>query len=450
MTRRQWRWPLVFLTAAGLAVAAGVAVSPAASASEPKRPLDNDCSGGNVALTFDDGPGPHTRAMLDELDALHVRATFFVVGKNIATGGAAAAELLRAEVADGHSVQNHTYDHASITGASTGTAPLTDTQIKQELTRASTAIVAAGVPKPTLYRPPYGDIDAHADALARSLGYRIVMPWGMPGTNIMDSKDWDGSSTEQIVSNVVDGYTIDGNRYDGIEDGTIVLMHDGLEQETLNAIAALQPIVDHMNAQHLCATTTIRADATGGVVPAPPLPEPAAALNLVRNPSLEQRRGAGLAAEPICFQHAGADLAGTTARWSRITGAHRGVAADQVTVTRWASGDRKLVLSQNTADSSCLAVARPGVRYGTWVWFKGSWPASGAHPATVCVITYYRDATGTWQYWETGTCVDPSNTWKLTGYVTAPLPAGADAVSFGLALSGTGTLVTDDYSLAAQ
>ncbi|GAA2909058.1 hypothetical protein Acy02nite_59100 [Actinoplanes cyaneus] len=448
MTRRQWWRPLAFPVAAGLAVVTGV--FQAAAASEPKRPLGNDCSGGNVAFTFDDGPGPHSRAMLDELNALRVTATFFVVGKNVADGGATTAALLRAEVAGGHSVQNHTYDHASVTGASTGTTPLTDDQIKRELNQASTAIVAAGVPKPTLYRPPYGDIDAHADALARSLGYRIVMPWGLPGANIVDPRDWAGTSTEQIVSAVVDGYTADGTTYNGIRDGTIVLMHDGLGQETLNSIAALQPIVDHMNAQHLCATTAIRADATGGVVPALPLPEPAAALNLVRNPSLEQRRGTGLTAEPVCFQHAGADLAGTTARWSRIAGAHRGVAADQVTVTRWASGDRKLVLSQNTADSSCLAVAEPGVRYGTWVWFKGSWPTSGTHPATVCVITYYREMTGTWQYWETGTCVDPSSTWKLAGYVTGPLPAGADAVSFGLALNGTGSLVTDDYSLAAQ
>lgn len=283
MTSRQWRWPFAFLAAAGLALAAGVAVSQSASASEPKRPLDNDCSAGKVAFTFDDGPGPHSKAALDELNALHVKATFFVVGKNLVDGGTTAAALLRSEVAAGHTVQNHTYDHASITGASTGTAPLTDKKITKELDDASRAIVAAGLPRPTLYRPPYGDIDAHADAVARGLGYRIVMPWGLPDANIMDSKDWSGISTDEIVSNVVNGYTIDGNSYNGIKDGTIVLMHDGLGQESLNSIAALQPIVDFMNAHHLCATTAIRADATGGVVPAPvvptpPLPEPAAVV----------------------------------------------------------------------------------------------------------------------------------------------------------------------------
>jgi peptidoglycan/xylan/chitin deacetylase (PgdA/CDA1 family) len=451
MISRPWQWSLAFLSAAGLAVSIGFAVSQVASAKAgPNRPIDNDCSAGHVEFTFDDGPGIHSRQMLDELNALRIKATFFAIGENIVEGGSPAAALLRDEVAAGHSVQNHTYDHASITGGSTETAPLSEKQIVQELDGATRAIVAAGLPRPTLYRPPYGDIDTRADDVARGLGYRIVMPWGLPGANVMDSKDWSGVSTEQIASNVINGYTIDGGFYNGIKDGTIVLMHDGLGQETLNSIAALQPIVDYMNAHQLCSTSTIRADATGGVVPPPPLPEPGAAQNLVQNPSLEKRRAGGSSAEPTCFQRAGAELAGNEARWSRVSGGHRGKAAEQVTITRWTRGDRKLVLSQSTSDRACLPVAKVGVRYGTWLWYKGNWPTSGSAATKVCMITYYRDSSGTWQYWQTGSCVAPASTWKLARFVTAPLPAGASAVSFGLALMGKGTLITDDYSLAAQ
>jgi peptidoglycan/xylan/chitin deacetylase (PgdA/CDA1 family) len=448
MRIRRWRWPLAFLAATSLALPIGFSVTYAASAtSQPKRPIDNDCSAGQVEFTFDDGPGVHTRAMLDELKALRIKATFFVVGKNIVKGGPDAVALIRDEVAAGHSVQNHSYDHTSFTGASTGTAPLTDTRIGQELDKTTKAIVAAGLPRPTLYRPPYGDIDVRVDNIARGLGYRIVMPWGLPGTNIMDSKDWSGISTEEIVSNVVNGYTIDGSFYDGIKDGTVVLMHDGIGQETLNSIAALQPIVDYMNTHHLCSTATIRDDATGGVVPPPPPPEPSAAQNLVHNPSLEQRSPSG---EPTCFQRAGAETTANEARWSRVTGAHSGKAADQVTVTRWTGGDRKLVLSQSPTDPTCLAAVKSGVRYGTWLWYKGSWSVSGAKATKACMITYYRDSSGTWNYWQTGRCVEPASTWKLTSFVTDPLPAGASAVSFGLALMGKGTLITDDYSLAPQ
>jgi peptidoglycan/xylan/chitin deacetylase (PgdA/CDA1 family) len=426
-------------------------VAQAASAKTgPKRPIGNDCSAGHVSFTFDDGPAVHSREMLNELNALGIKATFFAIGKNIIDGGPGAAALLRDEVAAGHSVQNHTYDHASITGESVQTAPLTAKQITQELDSATKAIIAAGVPRPTLYRPPYGDIDARADDVARGLGYRIVMPWGLPGANIMDSKDWSGASTDQIVSNVVNGYTIDGDVYNGIKDQTIVLMHDGLGQETLNSIAALQPIVDYMNAHHLCSTATIRPDATGGVVPPAPLPEPAAAKNLVHNPSLEERRAGGTTAAPTCFQRAGAGTAGNTAQWSRVSGAHKGKAAEQVTITRWTGGDRKLVLSQSPSDSTCLPTVKSGTSYGAWLWYKGNWAVSGAAATKVCLITYYRDSSANWNYWETGRCVDPAATWKLTSFVTAPLPAGASAISFGLALMGKGTLITDDYSLAAQ
>jgi peptidoglycan/xylan/chitin deacetylase (PgdA/CDA1 family) len=447
MRSRSWRGPSAFLAAVGLALPIGFSVAYAAAA---KRPIDNDCSSGYVEFTFDDGPGIHSRKVLDELKALRIKATFFVVGKNIANGGSQAVALLRDEVAAGNTVQNHSYDHASFTGESTQTTPLTEKQIVKELDSATRAIVAAGLPRPTLYRPPYGDIDARADEVAQGLGYRLVMPWGFPGTNIMDSKDWSGISTEEIASNVIKGYTIDGSFYNGIKDGTVVLMHDGGGQETLNSLAALQPIVDHMNRQHLCSTATIRADATGGRVAPPPPPEPGAAQNLVRNASLEERPGGKASSEPACFQQAGAEIAGNEARWSRVSSAHSGKAAQQVNITRWTGGDRKLVLSQNPSDTACLAAVKSGSSYGTWLWYRGSWPVSGAAATKVCMITYYRESSGAWNYWETGRCVEPSSTWKIASFVTEPLPAGASAVSFGLALMGKGTLVTDDYSLAAQ
>jgi peptidoglycan/xylan/chitin deacetylase (PgdA/CDA1 family) len=433
--------PAVVLAAASLALPIAFVVAHGLPAKrEPARPIDNDCSAGYVEFTFDDGPGAHTRELLNKLDALHLKATFFVIGKNIEKGGHEAAALVRELAAAGHSVQNHTYDHASFTGESTNTAPLSNERIVQELDRGSRTIVAAGLPRPTLYRPPYGDVDARADEVAQEMGYRLVSPWGITDSNIVDSKDWAGASTEQIVSSVTNGYTSGGYVRNGIKDRTIVTMHDGGD-DPLQAIAALQPIVDYMNAHHLCSTTAIRDDATGGQVPAPPLPEPGA-RNLVRNPSLEKyRRG-----EPACFQHAEKDTGGVAAQWSGVSDAHTGKAAEQVVVERSTGGDRKLILSQRPVDSVCLAAVKPRVSYGTWLWYKGDWPAK----TEVCMITYYRLPSGDWKYWETGPAVRPSSTWNLTSFITAPLPKGATAISFGLEISGAGTLVTDDYSMAAQ
>lgn len=424
-----------------LAVRAGAATS-------ASGPLDNDCSGGYVAFTFDDGPGPNSAAVIQALRDLNLEATFFVNGNKLKTP--AGRQTLRNEVALGFSVQNHGYTHKSFTGASTGQKPMTDAQVTSELEDTTSAIVAAGAPRPTLYRPPYGDINAYYDLIARNLGYRIVMPWGTPTGNIVDSLDWTGLSPEQIASNVINGYTRNGHFYPGIKAESIVTMHDGEHETTLSSIQALPLIVDYMNEQRLCSTATIRPDATGGVVPTPAPPEPTTG-NLVQNPSLEALRATGSpAAEPLCFQQAAASLASDVASWSLTSDAHSGSVAQRVDVTSWTQGDRKLVLTQRQAESSCLAAVTPGRTYSMWVWYRGSWAWSGANPTKVSMVTYYRNASGGWVYWQASPLFAPTSSWNLAYFQSAPLPDGATAISFGLAITGVGTLTTDDYALAAS
>jgi peptidoglycan/xylan/chitin deacetylase (PgdA/CDA1 family) len=412
------------------------------------NPINNDCSGGTVAFTFDDGPDVNTPQVMQALQGLNLGATFFVLGSKIA-GSPANQQIIRDEVAAGFSVQDHSYDHASFTGASTGTQPLTESQVQTELDAASAAIVDAGAPRPTLYRPPYGDINAFDDNVAQHLGYRIVMPWGTPTGNIVDSQDWTGISPAAIVSNVTQGFTKNGNFYPGIKANSIISMHDGEYGTTQNTLQALQPIVDYMNSKHLCSAGTIRPDATGGVVPPPAPPEPLFG-NLVQNASLEALRSANSpAAEPVCFQQAGANVASNVATWALTSDAHSGAVAERVSVTNWTAGDRKLVLTQRTSEqSSCLAAVTPGHTYSMWVWYKGTWDYSGSSATKVSIASYYRNASGVWTYWQASPLVSPSSSWNLANFTSAPLPAGATAVSFGLAIQGNGTLTTDDYALA--
>jgi peptidoglycan/xylan/chitin deacetylase (PgdA/CDA1 family) len=434
----------VALCSAALILVLGVKPTPAATS-----PIGNDCSGGYVAFTFDDGPGPNTPALLQTLRDLNLKATFFVLGNKV-DASETNRQTVRDELAGGFGVQNHAYDHASFTGASTGTQPLTEAQVAAELEDAATAITNAGAPKPTLYRPPYGDVNSYYDLIAQRLGYRIVMPWGTPTGNIVDSQDWTGISPATIAANVTQGYTKNGNFYPGIRANSIVSMHDGLDATTLNTIQALRPIVDYMNSKHLCSTDTIRADATGGVVPPPAPPQPTTG-NLVQNPSLEVLRAANSpAAEPVCFQQAGASVASNVATWSLTSDAHSGAVAERVDVPSWTAGDRKLVATQRQSESSCLAAVTPGRTYTMWVWYKGSWAYAGPSATKVSIATYYRNAAGSWVYWQSSPLVAPSSSWTLASFTSAPLPAGATAISFGLAISGAGSLTTDDYALAVN
>lgn len=72
-----------------------------------------DCGAKLLAITFDDGPGKYTGALLDGLAERGVHATFFVNGVN-ASGW---PETLKRIVNEGHQLANHTYNHKTLTPA---------------------------------------------------------------------------------------------------------------------------------------------------------------------------------------------------------------------------------------------------------------------------------------------------------------------------------------------
>ncbi|MFJ6001784.1 polysaccharide deacetylase family protein [Arthrobacter sp. NPDC092385] len=221
-----------------------------------ERPLDNNCSGGNVTFTFDDGPRENTEKVLDALDGYGIDAVFFWNGQKIKGRERTVTRAL----AEGHVIGNHSWDHPDLT---TGELPdgSTDTWsagwVRSELERTNDALVAAGAPRPTLYRPPYGAINKQVDDVAQELGLRLVMPWGYhEDDNIVDTHDNEGASSQEIIDATVRG----------MQDESIITMHDGQGQATLNSVDALQAIVDAMNEKGLCATTKMREDTTGNVL----------------------------------------------------------------------------------------------------------------------------------------------------------------------------------------
>ncbi len=417
------------------------------------RPLLNTSCKGYAIFTFDDGPSTTTtQPLLDEMNALNIKGYFFVIGDKVSAG----SQIVKNEVASGDVIGNHTWDHQSFTGASTGTAPLTDAQVTSEIGQTQSAVTALGLPAPTTYRPPYGDVNTEEDTLIRNtFGLQIVAPFALQSSTggvIADSRDWTGVGTDQIVQNVTVGYTAASGRfYPGMQQSTpsqpaILAFHDTTGTTLYNA---LQPIVDWMNANGFCTTRTMRADATGGLVALPPTAEPASGL--VVNPSVETDWPAGNAGSFPTTWPAGWMTAGwgtRTATFGTTTDAHTGAQAVTVSVSNWQSGDAKWVIVQRgsgtTSSNTYTPLAQPGHTYTFWAWTQGQWSGSAG------IVAYYRDANNVWNYWTSGFAIPSSSGWNLISFTTAPLPAGATAVSFGVALSGNGTLTTDDYEMVAN
>jgi peptidoglycan/xylan/chitin deacetylase (PgdA/CDA1 family) len=176
---------------------------------------------GQAVLTFDDGPDASpdgTVAVLDALDAAGAKATFFLVGEQMAAAPDVAAEML----ARGHEVGVHGQRHFRH-----DRVPVAESVADIEAGHAALAD-ALGSP-PRFYRPPYGKLTPDGAEACSRLGLEIAYwsTWGL---------DWEPLSSERIARRV--------NR--DLDDGCVVLLHDSARYavrpsaaETARAIAAI-------------------------------------------------------------------------------------------------------------------------------------------------------------------------------------------------------------------
>ena len=166
-----------------------------------------------VALTFDDGPSPYTRAILGILHRARVPATFFPVGYSLDRW----PRSLAGEAHGGHVVGDHTLHHPPL-------ARLSFRDQLHELRGEASRLRRRGMPAVRLMRPPYGSYDRRTLTIARRLRMLVVM-WSV------DSEDYTRPGRAQIVRNVLAG----------AKPGAIVLMHDGggPREQTVAALPAI-------------------------------------------------------------------------------------------------------------------------------------------------------------------------------------------------------------------
>ena len=118
-----------------------------------------------AALTFDDGPDPElTPRILAILARYDVRATFNLMGWNALQH----PDLVRAVVAAGHELGNHTWSHQDLTFQSPAAT-------YWQLERGLVAVERAAGVRPRFFRPPRGELTGAALQAAAQLGHDILL-----------------------------------------------------------------------------------------------------------------------------------------------------------------------------------------------------------------------------------------------------------------------------------
>jgi peptidoglycan/xylan/chitin deacetylase (PgdA/CDA1 family) len=152
-----------------------------------------------VALTFDDGPSPDTDRILDILAEHNLRATFFLIGRQVERFPQAARRI----ATEGHTVGNHSYTHPIYLYRSSR-------ETYRQLQQAQEVIFGATGIRPEFARPPCGVRTPAYFSGARSLGLRTVQ-WDVAGF------DWKSNPPRIIARDVLRK----------VRAGSIILLHDG-------------------------------------------------------------------------------------------------------------------------------------------------------------------------------------------------------------------------------
>ncbi|HEY3266351.1 MAG TPA: polysaccharide deacetylase family protein [Armatimonadota bacterium] len=184
-----------------------------------------------IALTFDDGPHPKmVGRILAILGRNHVRATFFVVGQS----ALAHPDLVRAEVAAGHQVSNHTFHHARMN------------MVLPSLAEPEIAACDAAISRIThrradaYFRPPGGEVNPNLMDVCRRLGKTVVMYSD-------DPQDFKNLGEDVLLQRLLAN----------AKPGGIILLHDNVKQ----TIHILPTLIASLKARGYTFVTISQLDA---------------------------------------------------------------------------------------------------------------------------------------------------------------------------------------------
>ncbi|GAA3243729.1 polysaccharide deacetylase family protein [Actinocorallia longicatena] len=397
-----------------------------------------------VSLTFDDGLADQYTNGLPILDAHGMKGTFYVISGRLGTSGNLTQAQATTIAAGGHEIGGHTLTHADL-------PTLNPAQQRVQICDDRVALLGMGFTVKN-FAYPFGNADATTEQASDDCGYNSARGVG----GLVSPGGCGGCPTAEDIPPVDPEYVATPS---SIKTTTTLAQLKNYVTQAENNGGGWVPLVFH----HVCAScgddyavtpatltafldwlqpraasgTTVKTvdQVIGGPlqpgVPGTPPPGPAG----VQNPSLETATGG----VPDCFQLGGWGT--STHAWTRVADAHTGSWAEQVKITAYTDGDRKLVTRQDAG--TCAPPVTPGHVYRLGAWYKGTWAAG----VKVKMSYYYRSAAGIWTFWGNGLQLAATASYAQNLVTTPPVPAGATAISFGIALPGLGTLITDDFTL---
>lgn len=186
-----------------------------------------------VALTFDDGPSKeYTERILDLLKKHDIKATFFVLGRNVEK----LPHIFKRTYEEGHEIGNHTWTHPKL-------KYLWPSEIISEIEKTDQIIRNFGYLDPIHFRSPYLKIPIHLPwVLKRIKKFNILCD--------IDPRDHKVPSVKDIVKTIMSE----------LRPGSIILMHDANadKNNTVKSLDLFIPAVKKMGYKFVTVDQLLR------------------------------------------------------------------------------------------------------------------------------------------------------------------------------------------------
>lgn len=202
------------------------------STAKPTAKPTDDANRKKVYLTFDDGPGSQTGKILDVLKKNHVKATFFVTGKE----DASSKKMYQRIVKEGHTLAMHSYSHIQDVIYDSKEA------FEKDLKQINRCLYEATGVHTKFYRFPGGSstqntslpIQNFIDVLNKN--HYLYLDWNVISPDINNAN----ATKEQVVTGVMQGV----DAY----DTAVVLMYDVADKPM--TVKALPSIIKQIKAKN--------------------------------------------------------------------------------------------------------------------------------------------------------------------------------------------------------